>query len=100
VTDDRTREPLGAAPAPEGWEVLERLLALPVSSWRYTWEPDGVRHLGPMAQDFMAAFGLGSDDTIIEFVDANGVLTVALQALARRIAGLEARIAALEAERG
>jgi len=48
-----------------------------------------------MSQDFRAAFGLGSDERRIDLVDANGVLTVALQALYRRIAALEAEVAAL-----
>ena len=85
------------APAPHGPEVLQRLVSLPVYGWRYRDEPEGVRHLGPMAQEFMAAFGLGDDDRKIMCVDANGVLVVAVQALVRRIVELEARISALEA---
>lgn len=64
------------AAAPHGPEILERLSTLPVYGWRYRDEPEGIRHLGPMAQDFMAAFGLGDDDCRIMCVDANGVLTV------------------------
>ena len=48
-----------------------------------------------MSQDFRAAFGLGHDERRIDMVDANGVLTVAVQALLRRIAALEAEVAAL-----
>jgi trimeric autotransporter adhesin len=40
-----------------------------------------VRHLGPVAQDFRAAFGLGSDDTSIGVVDASGVALASIQAL-------------------
>ena len=50
-------------------ETLLRLARLPVTSWSYRAEP-GVRHVGPMAQDFRAAFGLGPDDRTIQFVDA------------------------------
>jgi len=32
-----------------------------------------VLHLGPVAQDFHAAFGLGADDKHIATVDADGV---------------------------
>ena len=42
--------------------VLEAVRRLPLSTWRYRDEPGSVRHLGPMAQDFRAAFGLGDDD--------------------------------------
>jgi len=80
-----------------GFEVLETLAALPISKWSYRWDGTAVRHLGPMSQDFMAAFGLGDDDTKINLVDANGVVMVAVQALHRRLVALEARVAELEA---
>jgi len=72
-----------------GDDVLAKLLDLPISTWRYEWEPEGVTHLGPMAQDFAAAFGLGDDDRVIAMVDAFGVLAVAVQAIARRLDALE-----------
>jgi trimeric autotransporter adhesin len=62
-------------------DVLERLAALPVRQWRYTNEDAGVKHLGPVAQDFQAAFGLGTDDTTIGTVDADGVALAAIQGL-------------------
>lgn len=88
-------EPVAEEPV-KGFEVLEKLAALPVSTWRYKTEPPEVRHLGPMAQDFKDAFGLGDSDKHINFVDANGVTIVAIQALYRRIAQLEAEVAALK----
>src|SRR5262249_54364380 len=42
--------------------ILQAVSRLPISTWTYRTEPDGVRHLGPMAQDFRAGFGLGDDD--------------------------------------
>jgi hypothetical protein len=84
--------------AVNGHEVLEKLAALPISTWNYTWDPPTTRHLGPMAQDFAATFGLGDDDKTINMVDANGVVMVAIQALYRRVVALEARLAALEGE--
>ncbi len=82
-----------------GTSCWSDLGALPVATWRYHWEPPAIRHLGPMAQDFRAAFDLGGDERRINMVDANGVLTVALQALVRRIAALEAEVAALRSVR-
>ena len=79
----------------DGYEILERLAALPISTWNYQWDQPSVRHLGPMAQDFAAAFGLGDDDRKIHQVDANGVAMVAIQALYRRVLALEAEVAAL-----
>ena len=84
-------------PPVDGFEVLEKLAALPISTWNYKSDPPSVRHLGPMAQDFMAAFGLGDDDRTINMVDANGVVMVAIQALYHRLQSLEAEVAALRA---
>ena len=60
--------------------ILEKISALPVASWSFKTEPD-VKHIGPMAQDFRAAFGLGPNDTTIATVDADGVALAAIQAL-------------------
>lgn len=62
-------------------EVLERVLALQISSWSYLWDQREVRHIGPMAQDFYAAFGLGIDDRHIDPADGHGVALAAIQAL-------------------
>jgi hypothetical protein len=79
-----------------GEDVLTRLRSLPITLWSYRTEREDVRHIGPMAQDFRAAFGLGDDDRAIGTVDADGVALAAAQALERRTAGQEERIAALE----
>jgi hypothetical protein len=70
--------------------VLERLATVPISRWRYDAEP-GVDHMGPMAQDFHATFGLGDSDRRITTVDANGVALAAIQALHHRLERLEAQ---------
>jgi hypothetical protein len=71
-----------------GEAILSKLARLQVSEWAYREEP-GARHVGPMAQDFHALFGLGGDDKTIPAVDANGVTIAALQALLRRVETLE-----------
>lgn len=75
-------------------DVLARVLELPVSRWSYK-TGAGERHLGPMAQDFHAAFGLGGDDRTIATVDADGVALAAIQGLNAK---LEAENAALQAQ--
>ena len=50
--------------------VLAQVASLPISSWRYRTEEATVRHLGPMAQDFAAAFNVGDDERHIHVVDA------------------------------
>ncbi len=61
-------------------EVLRGVAALPVAAWQYTHEPTH-RHIGPMAQDFRAAFGLGFDNTHISTQDTDGVALSALKGL-------------------
>ena len=71
-------------------DVLRRVAALPISSWRYRKDGPEVRHLGPMAQDFRAAFGLWDTGRMIFPLDASGVSLAAIQALHRRIVAAEA----------
>lgn len=78
-------------------DVLAGLMSLPITTWRYRNETAGVSHLGPMAQDFKATFGLGEDDRYIATVDADGVALAAIQALNRRVDQLTAELAALRA---
>lgn len=75
--------------------VLDKVLALPITEWSYRSEAASVRHLGPMAQDFKASFGLGSTDTAIFQIDADGVALTSIQALGRRLRQAEADNAAL-----
>lgn len=81
-----------------GEDVLARLRTMPITTWTYKTEADNIRHLGPMAQDFRAAFGLGDDDKVISTVDADGVALAGVQALDARTTGQAARIDALERE--
>jgi hypothetical protein len=62
-------------------QILNKLSAMPVMSWSYISEGDAITHIGPMAQDFKAAFGIGYDDKTIATVDADGVAFVAIKAL-------------------
>jgi hypothetical protein len=79
-----------------GEDVLIRLRALPIRSWSYRVEPDGVRHIGPTAQDFHAVFGMGSDNVTIAPIDEGGVALSAIKALDARTTGQESRISTLE----
>ena len=62
-------------------QILEKLAAVPVATWNYKAEDKSIRHMGPMAQDFYGAFGVGEDDTHITTVDADGVALGAIQGL-------------------
>ena len=48
--------------------VLDKVAALPLSEWNYK-QDTSTRHIGPMAQDFYAAFHVGPDDKHITTVD-------------------------------
>jgi hypothetical protein len=79
-------------------DLLGRVSHLPISSWTYKSDPQ-TRHIGPMAQDFHAAFGLdGSDETHISEVDIAGVSLAAIQELDNQIKARDAKLAQLEAE--
>ena len=80
-------------------EVLDKVLSLPITTWTYRADEAGSRHLGPMAQDFHAAFGLGGNPTKLAPGDMAGVALAAIQAQQQQIDGLQARNAELEAER-
>jgi len=71
--------------------VLEKVAALPLSQWNYKADA-GTRHLGPMAQDFYAAFGIGPDDKHIATVDADGVALAAIQGLNQKVEEKDAEI--------
>jgi len=87
-------------------QLLRKLAALPVSTWNYKTQDESIRHIGPMAQDFYAAFGVGEDDRHITSIDADGVALAAIKALhetqqelrekVKQLEQLEIRVAKLE----
>jgi hypothetical protein len=100
-----------------GTEVLARLAEVPIHTWNYRAEDPSIRRMGPVAEDFYAAFGLGEGEEHIATVDADGVALAAIQGLhelsqeraaqvqamekenatlRREVNDLEARVAALE----
>jgi hypothetical protein len=97
VVSDRNRKE--AFLPVDGEDVLSRIRALPVTTWRYLSEEDRtVRHIGPMAQDWNRAFGLNADATTINMSDFDGVNLAAVQALEARTAAQQQRIEGLQAE--
>jgi hypothetical protein len=83
----------------DGETVLSKLRNVPVTTWRYKGEEDRtVQHVGPMAQDWHAAFGLASDDKTINMSDLDGVNLAAVKALDARDEKQNARMQKLESE--
>ena len=88
----------------DGERFLGAIAGMRLGSWNYKDQPDAVRHYGPMAQEFFAAFGrdgrgvIGTDTTLAS-ADVDGVLFILVQALERRTAELQAALAEVEALR-
>jgi hypothetical protein len=78
-------------------EILAKIVDLEVSKWSYIDAPK-QRHIGPMAQDFYAAFGLGRNEKGISTLDSSGVALAGIQALAEENAMLRDRVAQLESQ--
>lgn len=68
-------------------DVLAKLSGMSVYEWSYI--DDDTRHIGPMAEDFRAAFNLGDGPDTIHVVDAFGTMMAALKAMAKKIERLE-----------
>ncbi len=98
-TSDRNAKENLAPVSPR--EVLDKVASLPISTWDYKEYHDG-RHMGPMAQDFYAAFHLGGSDKTITTIDPDGVALAAIQGLNQKVESSshqsEDRIQKLEAE--
>jgi len=72
--------------------VLAKVASLPVTQWNFKTESRDVQHIGPMAQDFQAAFQLSADDKHISVVDEGGVALAAIQGLNQKLDEKDAEI--------
>jgi hypothetical protein len=81
-----------------GEEVLSKVATMPVTSWNYKTQDESIRHIGPTAQDFKAAFNLGESAVGINSIDIDGVNLAAVKALALRTTELKAANEALQKE--
>jgi hypothetical protein len=79
-------------------DVLNRLAGIPITEWNYKVQDSSIHHIGPMAQDFYAAFGLSADELYISPIDTDGVALAAIQGLYEIVQEQDARIDALEDE--
>ncbi|MBL8162017.1 MAG: tail fiber domain-containing protein [Anaerolineae bacterium] len=91
-TSDRNSKENFADVDPE--YVLTQVAQMPISTWEFI--GTDTRHIGPVAQDFYAAFGLGEGDTTISSVDIDGVSLAAIQGLYHRVTTLQAENDALK----
>jgi len=96
AVSDRNRKELFAEV--DGEDLLLRLRGVPVTTWNYIAEGREVRHIGPMAQDWHAAFKFNDDPLTINQGDFDGVNLAAVQALERRTADLQRENVTLKRE--
>lgn len=62
--------------------ILAKISSIPVTQWNYKDDSPETKHIGPVAQDFHAAFGLdGEDNRHISMIDESGVALAAIQGL-------------------
>jgi hypothetical protein len=82
VSDRRKKENLVAINTED---ILQKIGAMPLTRWNYKAQPKEQQHVGPMAQDFWAAFHLdGQSDTTINSLDIDGINMAGIQALKNR----------------
>jgi hypothetical protein len=82
----------------DGEVVLDAIASMPIQSWNYKAQNATIRHIGPTAQDFYAAFELGEDELRINTIDIDGVNLLAIQALERRTRDLQEQLEAKDQE--
>ena len=81
----------------DGETVLAKVISLPVTEWNYKDDAADKKHIGPMAQDFHAAFDLnGADDKHISVVDEGGVALAAIQGLNQKLKDKDVEIQELK----
>lgn len=78
-------------------DILAKIGKLYISTWKYKAQEDSIRHIGPMAQDVYAAFGVGEDERHITSIDADGIALAAIQGLYQQNQEQQKRIEGLEA---
>ncbi len=67
--------------------VLDRVALMPISEWSFKGED--IRHIGPVAEDFQAAFGFGQVGKGLSLTDTNGVALAAIKGLQAEIQELK-----------
>ena len=65
--------------------ALSKINNINVYEWNYKSQDTSVKHVGPMAQDFHKAFGLGNSNLAITSVDMDGVILLGVQGVNNRL---------------
>lgn len=84
----------------QGSDVLSKLMELPIKQWSYKAQSSDIEHIGPMAQDFYAVFGIGEDDKTISSIDPSGIALAAIQEVYRQVLELKKKNTEIELLKG
>ena len=79
-------------------DILQRISELEITRWNYKEDEDSITHIGPVAEDFYQAFGLGHSDKKLSSIDPPGVALVGVKALLEKVKVQEQQIAKLQQE--
>jgi hypothetical protein len=80
------------------FDILDKVSQIEITEWNYISDADATRHIGPMAQDFYSAFGVGTDEKHISMADINGVALASIKALNEKLEEKNSKIEDLEAQ--
>lgn len=89
-TNTSTREKKEAFTRLDKTDILNKIGKLDISKWKYKGTDE--YHIGPMAEDFYAAFNVGIDNKSISTIDPSGVALLAIQALKESNDALENKV--------
>ncbi|MFI5136167.1 MAG: tail fiber domain-containing protein, partial [Chitinophagales bacterium] len=78
-------------------DILNKVNQLKIQRWHYIADHNAITHIGPVAQDFYALFGVG-DSTTISTIDPSGVALLAIQALTEKDKQRDAAIVLQQAQ--
>jgi trimeric autotransporter adhesin len=95
LSDQASKENINLA---DTQALLKSVATLPIATWNYKSQDTAIRHIGPMAQDFYAAFGVGEDKKYISSIDADGVALASIQGLYTITQEQKAQIETLKTE--
>lgn len=80
-----------------GAELLDQIADLEITKWNYRGDA-GSQHIGPTAQDFQKAFGVGSDGRSISTIDPSGIALAAIKELYAQLKQKDQEVEALRQE--
>ena len=79
----------------DGKDVLQRVVDMPLTEWNAKEDPS-QRHIGPIAEDWWATFGLGPDNKHVALGDISGVALAAIKGLYQVVDEKNSQIGELE----